>query len=68
MAGTRDGFSLADDETFWFEIQRAFEVDRTRVNLNNGGVSPAPSMVIEQMIRDIRYSNEIAVDHMWRHL
>ncbi len=68
VAGARTALDLADDETFWFEIQRAFEVDRTWVNLNNGGVSPAPSMVIEQMIRDIRYSNEIPVDHMWRHL
>ncbi len=68
VAGTRTPLDLADDESFWFEIQRAFEVDRTWVNLNNGGVSPAPSMVIEQMIRDIRYSNEIPVDHMWRHL
>ena len=25
-------------------------------------------MVIEQMVRDIHYSNEIPVDHMWRHL
>jgi isopenicillin-N epimerase len=68
IAGHRSPDALADDEAFWFEIQRAFEVDRTWVNLNNGGVSPAPSMVIEQMIRDIRYSNEIPVDHMWRHL
>jgi isopenicillin-N epimerase len=68
IADLRSPLSLADDETFWFEIQRAFEVDRTWTNLNNGGVSPAPSMVIEQFIRDIHYSNEIPVDHMWRHL
>ena len=68
VAGTRTAVDLADDEAFWFEIQRAFEVDRTWVNLNNGGVSPAPSMVIEQLVRDIHYSNEIPVDHMWRHL
>ena len=68
LAGDRTATALADDEAFWFQIQRAFEVDRTWVNLNNGGVSPAPSMVIEQLIRDIHYSNEIPVDHMWRHL
>ena len=68
VAGDRTATATADDEAFWFQIQRAFEVDRTWVNLNNGGVSPAPSMVIEQLIRDIHYSNEIPVDHMWRHL
>jgi isopenicillin-N epimerase len=68
VAAGQTPLALADDETFWFEIQRAFEVDRTWVNLNNGGVSPAPSMVIDQLIRDIHYSNEIPVDHMWRHL
>ena len=68
VAGVRSAADLADDEAFWFEIQRAFEVDRTWINLNNGGVSPAPSMVIDQLIRDINYSNEIPVDHMWRHL
>ena len=56
----------ADDEAYWGEIQRAFDIDRTMVNLNNGGCSPAPTHVLEQMIRDIRFSNELPVDHMWR--
>ena len=56
LAGSRTAVDLADDEAFWFEIQRAFDVDRTWINLNNGGVSPAPAMVIEQMIRDLRFS------------
>jgi selenocysteine lyase/cysteine desulfurase len=36
------------------------------VNLNNGGCSPAPTHVLEQMIRDLRFSNELPVEHMWR--
>src|SRR6185437_13713560 len=55
-----------DDESYWGEIQRAFDIDRTMVNLNNGGCSPAPTHVLEQMIRDLRFSNELPVDHMWR--
>src|SRR3954447_2883637 len=66
IAGDRSPASLADDETYWAEIQRAFDLDRTMVNLNNGGCSPAPSHVLEQMIRDLRFSNELPVDHMWR--
>ncbi|MEO7711393.1 MAG: aminotransferase class V-fold PLP-dependent enzyme, partial [Gemmatimonadaceae bacterium] len=69
-AGSRAGghtpAETADDETYWGEIQRAFDIDRTMVNLNNGGCSPAPTHVLEQMIRDIRFSNELPVDHMWR--
>jgi selenocysteine lyase/cysteine desulfurase len=66
VAGTRAPSALADDEDYWGEIQRAFDVDRTVINLNNGGCSPAPTHVIEQMIRDLRFSNEIPVEHMWR--
>ena len=55
-----------DDEAYWSGIQRAFDCDRTLVNLNNGGVSPTPSHVLDQMIRDLRFSNELPVEHMWR--
>ena len=36
--GTAD--EIAADEPFWAEVRRAFVVDRTVINLNNGGVSP----------------------------
>jgi selenocysteine lyase/cysteine desulfurase len=66
-AGTRGrtAAELASDEDYWSEVARAFDVDRTLVNLNNGGVSPAPAHVMEAMIRDLRFSNEIPVEHMW---
>jgi isopenicillin-N epimerase len=66
VAAARGPVSVAEDETYWREIQRAFDLDRTMVNLNNGGCSPAPTHVLEQMIRDLRFSNELPVDHMWR--
>jgi isopenicillin-N epimerase len=66
IAGDRPPESLADDESYWSEIQRAFDVDRTMINLNNGGVSPTPSHVLEAMIRDLRFTNELPVEHMWR--
>src|SRR5512135_1944298 len=56
---------LAGEETYWSEIARAFDVDRTLVNLNNGGCSPAPAAVLDQMIRDLRFSNEMPVYQMW---
>ena len=66
IAGGRGALETADDEAYWSTIQRAFDADRTLVNLNNGGCSPAPTHVLEAMIRDLRFSNEIPVDHMWR--
>jgi selenocysteine lyase/cysteine desulfurase len=66
VAGPRPAIAVADDELYWAEIQRAFDADRTLINLNNGGCSPAPSHVLEQMIRDLRFSNELPVEHMWR--
>src|SRR6476659_8124068 len=66
IAGDRAPNELADDESYWAEIQRAFDSDRTMINLNNGGCSPTPSHVLEAMIRDLRFSNELPVEHMWR--
>ncbi len=63
---TLSAASLVDDEEYWGQIQRAFDTDRTMINLNNGGVSPTPSHVLEAMIRDLRFSNELPVEHMWR--
>src|ERR1051326_278092 len=66
IAAAQPAATVAEDETYWREIQRAFDLDRTMVNLNNGGCSPAPTHVLEQMIRDLRFSNELPVDDMWR--
>ena len=66
IAGSRSPAELADDEAYWSEIQRAFDVDRTLINLNNGGCSPAPTHVLEQMIRDLKFSNELPVYNMWQ--
>lgn len=66
IAGDRAPAALADDELYWAQIQRAFDADRTMINLNNGGISPTPSHVLEQMIRDLKFTNELPVEHMWR--
>ncbi|MEO8575510.1 MAG: aminotransferase class V-fold PLP-dependent enzyme [Gemmatimonadales bacterium] len=66
IAGDRSPADVAEDESYWAEIQRAFDADRTMINLNNGGISPTPSHVLEAMIRDLRFTNELPVEHMWR--
>jgi selenocysteine lyase/cysteine desulfurase len=65
-AGDASPARVAEDEAYWAEIQRAFDADRTMVNLNNGGVSPTPSHVLDAMIRDLKFSNELPVYHMWQ--
>src|SRR3954470_1751417 len=67
IAAGKSATAVAEDETYWREIQRAFDLDRTMINLNNGYCSPAPAHVIEQMIRDIKFSNELPVEHMNRY-
>ena len=56
----------ASDEAFWAEVARAFTVDRTLVNLNNGGVSPSPAFVQNAMKRHLDYSNEAPTYTMWQ--
>lgn len=56
---------VARDEDYWAEIRRAFDADRTLINLNHGGVCAAPAPVIEAMIRDIRFANAAPAHHLW---
>lgn len=58
--------AVASDEDFWAEVGRAFTVDRTLVNLNNGGVSPSPALVQDAMKRHLDYSNLAPTYTMWR--
>src|SRR5262249_37763460 len=64
-AGPRPPGETASDEAYWSQISRAFDTDSTLINLNNGGSSPTPPHRLDAMIRDLRFSNEIPVHHMW---
>lgn len=64
------GLSAADaarDEDFWLTVQQAFAVDRTMVNLNNGGVSPSPRTVQDAMRRYTEQANGIPAYELWHH-
>ena len=64
-----DGVSAADlatDENYWREIQQAFTLDRTIINLNNGGCCPSPRVVHEALKRYLDISNQAPVYHMWQ--
>jgi isopenicillin-N epimerase len=58
--------AVAADEDYWREIQQAFTLDRTVINLNNGGCCPSPRVVHEALKRYLDISNQAPVYHMWQ--
>lgn len=65
-AGAISPDKVAADEDFWREIQQAFTVDRSLINLNNGGVSPSPRIVQDAMRRYLEFSNQAPTITMWQ--
>jgi selenocysteine lyase/cysteine desulfurase len=64
--GARPARQIALDEDFWREVQNAFPVDRSIINLNNGGVSPSPKVVLDAVRRYEEFSNHSPTHTMWR--
>ena len=56
----------AGDEDYWATIQQAYTVNPNIIDLNNGGVSPSPSIVQEAVERYNKLSNEGPSYFMWR--
>ena len=56
---------VATDEGYWREIQEAFTLDRTIINLNNGYTCPSPRVVHEALKRYLDISNQAPVHYMW---
>src|SRR5205085_7327433 len=65
-AAGRTAQSVAQDEDFWFNVRHAFTVDRNLINLNNGGVSPSPKVVMDTEIRYLEIENMTPSYYMWR--
>ena len=66
QAAGRSPEETAEDEDFWYYIQQSFTVSPAIINLNNGGVSPAPKTVQDAMKRYYDLSNEAPSYYMWR--
>jgi isopenicillin-N epimerase len=64
----RPADTVARDEDFWFTVRHAFTVDRNMINLNNGGVSPAPKVVMDTEIRYLEMENLSPSYYMWNAL
>lgn len=64
-SGTATADQLAGNEDFWFEVQQAYDVDRSLLNLNNGGVAPSPRVVLDAMHRHTEFTNHLPSRHLW---
>jgi len=64
-AGTASPQELASSEDFWLLIQQAYDVDRSFVNLNNGGVAPAPRSVLAAQARNDAITNHAPSRYLW---
>ncbi len=57
---------VAADEDYWSIIQQAYTVNPSIINLNNGGVSPAPRAAQDALDRYNKLANEGPSYYMWR--
>jgi selenocysteine lyase/cysteine desulfurase len=57
---------LATDDEFWYYVQQSYTISSNFINLNNGGVAPAPKVVADAMKRYYDISNEAPSYFMWR--
>ncbi len=57
---------LATDEEFWYYVQQSYTIAPNFINLNNGGVAPAPKVVADAMKRNYDFCNEGPSYFMWR--
>ena len=54
---------VAKDEYYWREIQLAFKLDRSLINLNNGFTAPSPRVVLESVWRYMDMINMLPVHY-----
>ncbi|RYY63492.1 MAG: aminotransferase class V-fold PLP-dependent enzyme [Chitinophagaceae bacterium] len=64
----RSAAGLAGDEDFWSSVQHSFVRSSGLINLNNGGVSPAPKAVADALKKNFDYCNEAPSYFLWRKL
>ncbi len=56
---------VAKNEDFWFTVQNAFTIDRSIINLNNGGVHPSPKVVQDAVKEYMDFGEKSPTYTMW---
>jgi len=64
-AGDLTPQEAAEREDLWFPVQQAFTIDRSQINLNNGGVSPSPAVVQQAHKVRLDFSNQNSTRNLW---
>jgi len=59
----RSADDVAQDEFYWREVQHAFDLDRTLINLNNGNSCPSPRTVHSALKHYLDMSNQAPVHY-----
>ncbi len=54
---------IAKDEFYWREVQLAFKLDRSLINLNNGFTAPCPRVVLESVWRYMDMINMLPIHY-----
>lgn len=57
---------IVNDEDYWNMIRQAYTVSPQIINLNNGGVSPAPQVVQTALDHYNKIANDAPSYYMWR--
>jgi selenocysteine lyase/cysteine desulfurase len=65
-AAGADAAELAADDEFWHYVQQSYTISSGFINLNNGGVAPAPKVVADAMKQYYDVCNEGPSYYMWR--
>ncbi len=61
-----DSSMYFDDKDLWQSIRTEFPMDRTMINLNNGGVSPSPRSVMQALHQGLDYANQAPARNLWQ--
>lgn len=55
-----------NSEDFWHQVRQSYSVSANIINLNNGGVAPAPKIVQDAVDHYNKLNNEAPSYYMWR--
>jgi selenocysteine lyase/cysteine desulfurase len=55
-----------NENDLWQSIRTEFPMDRTMINLNNGGVSPSPRSVMQALHTGLDYANQAPARNIWQ--
>jgi len=62
----QEDYKSLNENDLWHSIRTEFPMDRTMINLNNGGVSPSPRSVMQALHTGLDYANQAPARNIWQ--